>query len=166
MKQIYLGLGGNITNELGTPTEHILMVYNCIKQSSQFDEVVLSNLYQSAPFGVADQPDFINAVLSAKTTLSPLDLLDFCQNLEQNAGRVRLRHWGERSLDVDILLYDNQTIWHERLVVPHPGLFERNFVLIPLLALAPNLMVNGQKLSNLSAAQNHTGLALLTPKED
>lgn len=161
MTNIYLGLGGNITNELGTPKEHILMAYDCIKNSTFFDQAKLSALYQSTPFGVTDQPDFINAVLFAKTTLSPLELLDFCQDLEQAAGRVRLRHWGERSLDVDVLLYGNQNIHHERLIVPHLGLFERNFVLLPLLTLTPDLIVDGQKLSELPAAQDNAGLTLL-----
>lgn len=104
---------------------------------------------------MTDQPDFVNAVLSAKTTLSPVALLDFCQSLEQSAGRVRLRHWGERSLDVDILLYGDVCIDSERLTMPHKGLFERNFVLIPLLELNPDVMVNAQKLSNLPQSQDY-----------
>ena len=165
IKPIYLGLGGNIANELGDPTSHILSAYQTLQSDDRFGDVRLSSLYQSKPFGVTDQPDFVNAVLSAKTTLSPVALLDFCQSLEQSAGRVRLRHWGERSLDVDILLYGDVCIDSERLTMPHKGLFERNFVLIPLLELNPNVVVNAQKLSNLPQSQDWTGLVRLPAYE-
>lgn len=158
MKQIYLGLGGNIANELGDPVSHITAVYDAVQADERFCDVRLSSLYQSKPFGVTDQPDFVNAVLSAKTCLAPLALLDFCQALEQGAGRVRLRHWGERSLDVDILLYGDDVINSERLTVPHKGLFERNFVLIPLLELSANVCVGGQFLAELPMANAWHGL--------
>lgn len=159
--QIYLGLGGNIANELGSPTSHILAVVDTLNSNEFFKEVKLSPLYSSKPFGVADQPDFINAVLSAKTTLDPMSLLDFCQNLENNAGRVRIRRWGERCLDVDILIYGDKTIQNDRLTVPHTRLFERNFVLVPLLILNPELMVQGHKLKHLPQSQNYDGLLKL-----
>lgn len=159
--QIYLGLGGNIANELGDPTSHILAVRDALIRDERFGEVVLSSLYASKPFGVTDQPDFVNAVLSAKTVLDPMALLDFCQSLEQGAGRVRLRHWGERSLDVDILLYGDDVIHHDRLTVPHAGIFERNFVLVPLLALNPQLSINGQAIAELPLAHDMTGLRRL-----
>lgn len=159
--QIYLGLGGNIANELGDPTSHILAVRDALIRDERFGEVVLSSLYASKPFGVTDQPDFVNAVLSAKTVLDPMALLDFCQSLEQGAGRVRLRRWGERSLDVDILLYGDKVIDDERLTVPHKGIFERNFVLVPLLALNPQLSINGQAIAELPLAHDMTGLRRL-----
>lgn len=156
--QIYLGLGGNIANELGDPTSHILAVRDALMRDERFGEVVLSSLYASKPFGVTDQPDFVNAVLSAKTVLDPMALLDFCQSLEQGAGRVRLRRWGERSLDVDILLYGDKVIDDERLTVPHKGIFERNFVLVPLLELDGDLTINGQKIYDLPLSHSHEGL--------
>lgn len=158
MTQIYLGLGGNIANVLGDPVSHILAVYDAVQADERFCEAKLSSLYASKPFGVTDQPDFVNAVLSAKTCLAPLALLDFCQALENRAGRVRLRHWGERSLDVDILLYGDETIDSERLTVPHKGLFERNFVVIPLLELNADLCINGQRLADLPTANAWHGL--------
>lgn len=159
--QIYLGLGGNIANELGDPTNHILAVRDALMRDERFGEVVLSSLYSSKPFGVTDQPDFVNAVLSAKTVLDPMALLDFCQSLEQGAGRVRLRHWGERSLDVDILLYGDKVIDDERLTVPHKGIFERNFVLVPLVELNPQLSIHGQAIAELPLAHDMTGLTKL-----
>lgn len=160
--QIYLGLGGNISNELGSPSDHIQAVYETLCADERFCDVALSSLYVSKPFGVTDQPDFVNAVLCAKTTLSALNLLDFCQYLEQRAGRIRLRHWGERSLDVDILLYGDESINMERLTVPHPLMNVRNFVLVPLLELAPDLMINGNALKNEPVANDETGLIKIT----
>lgn len=159
--QIYLGLGGNIANELGDPTSHILSVFETLQNDGRFGEVKLSSLYSSKPFGVTDQPDFINAVLSAKTELSPMALLAFCQSLENGAGRVRVRHWGERSLDVDVLLYGNEVIKNERLTVPHAGLFERNFVLVPLYELNPNLIIGDIAIKDHPLSHNHNGLIRL-----
>lgn len=161
MTPIYIGLGGNIANEYGTPQAHIKQAVQAFIDSDDFMDVAVSSLYQSKAYGVTDQPDFYNAVLTAKTLLDPLQLLDFCQALENLAGRVRLRHWGERSLDVDILLYGDEVICHERLIVPHAGLFERNFVVIPLLELAPELMVGGQSLAKLPIANDWAGLEKL-----
>lgn len=156
----YIGLGGNIANELGTPTEHIANAVQAFKTSPHFINVQVSSLYQSKAFGVTDQPDFINAVLKAETDLPPLELLDFCQSLEQNAKRERLRHWGERSLDVDVLLYGDEKIQHERLRVPHIGIFERNFVVVPMLEISPDIIIDGQILKNLDIANNHQGLTI------
>lgn len=158
---IYIGLGSNLANELGTPAEHIASAVHAFKNTPQFSDVVVSSLYQSTPFGVTDQPDFINAVLCAKTCLEPLALLDFCQSLEQVAKRVRVRHWGERSLDVDMLLYGDKTINNERLTIPHKGLFERNFVLIPLLEINAGLVVGGKKLAQLAVSNHWEGLSKL-----
>ncbi|UNU72527.1 2-amino-4-hydroxy-6-hydroxymethyldihydropteridine diphosphokinase [Moraxella nasovis] len=160
-EQIYLGLGGNITNDLGDPASHIMAVADTLCDNEHFCDVQLSSLYASKPFGVVDQPDFINAVLSAKTDLSPLALLDVCQQLEKNAGRVKLRHWGERSLDVDVLFYGDQTIQNDRLTVPHAYLFERNFVLVPLAELNPCLTINGKKIADELWANDLSGLTKL-----
>lgn len=157
-QKCYIGLGSNIANELGTPVEHIIAAVQAFQTSSHFVKVQVSSLYQSKAFGITDQPDFVNAVLKANTDLPPNQLLDFCQSLEKNARRVRLRHWGERSLDVDVLLYGDEVIQNERLTVPHPGLFERNFVVIPLLEIDNELVVNGQKIADLTISENWDGL--------
>lgn len=161
LKLCYLGLGGNISNELGTPTEHIYNAVATLENALEFEAVKLSSLYRSKAFGVTDQPDFINAVVACQTTLSPHELLEFCQQLEQKAGRVRLRRWGERSLDVDVLLYDDAEINEPHLIIPHGGLMERNFVLIPLLELNPDLIVHDKRLSDLPVSQDWTGLEKL-----
>lgn len=151
--ECYIGIGSNLANELGTPVEHIKQALQWLNEVPAIENLTISSLYQTKPMGVLDQPDFINAVAKFDTTLSALDLLDLLQALEQRAKRVRLRHWGERSLDLDLLLYGDATINHARLQVPHPGLLLRDFVLIPLLEISPNLMVNGIRLSTLPASQ-------------
>ncbi|WP_066801733.1 2-amino-4-hydroxy-6-hydroxymethyldihydropteridine diphosphokinase [Moraxella oblonga] len=156
----YIGLGGNIANEHGTPKEHLKNAINAFKNSEYFKNVATSSLYSSKAYGVTDQPDFINAVLKADTNLAPLDLLDFCQNLENRAGRVRLRHWGERCLDVDILLYGNHTIQNDRLTVPHQEILLRNFVLVPLLELDDTLIIHGQKINELTLSHDMKGLTI------
>lgn len=160
--QCYLGLGGNITNELGTPAQHIANAIEALKQHPQINNVELSSLYVSEPFGVIDQPDFINAVAGLQTTLTPHELLALCQSLETTAKRERRRHWGERSLDVDVLLYGDKIIDTKDLTVPHAGMLERNFVLVPLAELNPNLNIQGNAIVDLPLSQDWTGLQLLT----
>lgn len=161
MKTVYIGLGGNIANEHGTPKAHLQNAVSAFQESAHFKNVVVSSFYSSKAYGVTDQPDFINAVLKADTDLAPIELLDFCQSLENHAGRVRLRHWGERCLDVDVLLYGSDVITHERLTVPHPEILLRNFVLVPLLELCDGLVIQGQSIATLPLAKDMTGLVKL-----
>ena len=93
--------------------------------------------------GPQDQPDYINAVAGVETALSAEALLEGLQAIEQAHARVRTGHWGPRTLDLDILLYGDDTIERPQLTVPHPGIVERNFVLVPLSELAPRLSVPG-----------------------
>lgn len=158
----YLGLGGNLTNELGTPSQHIEQAVQTLSAHKQVSHVRLSSLYASKPMGPQDQPDFINAVLEIDSTLSPLALLELCQQLEQDANRVRRRRWGERSLDVDILLIDDEQIDLPELTVPHSGLFERNFVLVPLAEINPNLTIQGSPITELPASSDWSGLTRLS----
>src|SRR5690606_26531706 len=99
-----------------------------------------SPLYLSRAVG-PEQPDYVNAVAGVQTTLAPLALLDQLQALEQRHQRVRAEHWGPRTLDLDVLLYADEIIDLPRLQVPHPYLKKRNFVLYPLAAIAPDLVV-------------------------
>ncbi|PNK61027.1 2-amino-4-hydroxy-6-hydroxymethyldihydropteridine diphosphokinase [Psychrobacter sp. FDAARGOS_221] len=160
----YLGLGSNLTTELGTPSEHIQRAIAVLADHPSISHVKASSLYESKPMGPQDQPDFINAVVEVDTRLSPHDLLSLCQHLEQQAQRVRLRRWGERSLDVDVLLYADQSVNTPTLTVPHPGVTERNFVLIPLAELNSDLTIDGKLLIQLPAAQDWTGLSRLSSK--
>ena len=158
----YVGLGSNLANELGSPADHLQQALAVMRAHEQVREVSVSSFYASAPMGPQDQPDFVNAVAGFETTLTPYELLAFCQQLESMAKRARLRRWGERSLDVDILLYGETQITAPTLTIPHAGLSERNFVLIPLRELAPNLTIAGKLISDYSQSRDWTGLTLLS----
>ncbi|WP_122900248.1 2-amino-4-hydroxy-6-hydroxymethyldihydropteridine diphosphokinase [Acinetobacter sp. B51(2017)] len=147
MTVTYIGLGSN----LGDSRE---ILAEAVVKLATLGEVKTSKLYQSPPMGPQDQPDYLNAVVQLMTDLAPLDLLDQLQRFEQEAGRVRLRHWGERTLDLDLLLYGDEQIQNARLTVPHVGVLEREFVLLPLLDIDPFLQVQGQTLKDLSQVKN------------
>jgi len=132
---IYIGLGSN----LGNPEARINRGLHAI---SQLSGVVLTNysaLYGSRPLGPQDQPDFINAVAEIQTQMTPMALLYSLQAIEEAAGRTRTRHWGERTLDLDILLWRELSMDTPALKLPHPGIKDRPFVLIPLYELAPGI---------------------------
>ena len=145
----YIGLGSNLGDSK-------LILTEAVHKLASLGDVKISKLYQSPPMGPQDQPNYLNAVLQLSTDLAPLALLDELQRFEQESGRVRLRHWGERTLDLDLLLYAEEKIQHERLTVPHVGVMERDFVLIPLLDLDPDLHIDGIALKQLPVVQQPT----------
>jgi 2-amino-4-hydroxy-6-hydroxymethyldihydropteridine diphosphokinase len=100
-------------------------------------------IYRSKPIGPPGQPDYRNSVVEADSDLAPLELLDVLQSIEEEMGRVRVERWGPRVIDLDLLLYGSSQIDHPRLVVPHPEMKHRRFVLKPLADLAPELVVPG-----------------------
>tara|TARA_R110000787_G_scaffold71761_3_gene159704 strand:+ start:6749 stop:7360 length:612 start_codon:yes stop_codon:yes gene_type:complete len=157
----YVGLGSNLANELGAPVEHLQHAFEMMQEQEKIRTVRISSFYASVPMGPQDQPDFVNAVAGFETIFTPFELLTFCQQLEQQAKRARLRHWGERSLDVDILLYGDKRISEPTLTIPHVGLHERNFVLIPLRELAPELMIVGKSIIDYPQSSDWAGLKLL-----
>ncbi len=146
----YIGLGSNL-NQPKVQVERAIAALAGLP-----DSCVLrwSRLYVSPPLGPADQPDYVNAVVEIETALEPLDLLHALHDIEQAQGRVRTRHWGERIIDLDLLLYaDWQRVSHD-LTLPHPGMATRAFVLRPLAELVPELEIPGQgALSALLAAR-------------
>ncbi|EOQ67258.1 2-amino-4-hydroxy-6-hydroxymethyldihydropteridine diphosphokinase [Acinetobacter sp. P1(2023)] len=145
----YIGLGSNLGDSRQILSE-------AIAKLKTLGAVKVSRLYQSPPMGPQDQPNYLNAVAELNTDLTPLDLLDQLQRFEQEAGRVRLRRWGERTLDLDLLIYGNEKIQNERLTVPHIGILERDFVVIPLLDLDADLHIDDQPLKNLELLQQPT----------
>jgi len=153
MIKTYIGLGSNLGDSLQILRE-------AVDQLRKLGSVSVSKLYQSPPMGPQDQPHYHNAVAILVTHLEPLALLDELQRIENESGRVRLRHWGERTLDLDLLLYAEQSIINERLTVPHVGILQRDFVVIPLLDLDTKLIVNGESLQNLELVQ-HSSLRIL-----
>lgn len=155
----YIGLGAN----LDQPVVQLQQAVETLKQLPDTTLVVVSGFYGSKPMGPQDQPDYVNAVAAIDTTLTPEQLLDALQQIEQQQGRKRkAERWGPRTLDLDILLYGNQVIASERLTVPHYGLRVREFVLYPLYEIAPQLnLPDGTVLSSLLAQVSQNGLQKL-----
>jgi len=145
----FIGLGSN----LATPSQQINGARSAIAATAGIQELAFSSLYQSAPMGPKDQPDYVNAVMAIATDLSPLELLKTLQQIEHEHGRVRTgERWGPRTLDLDLLLYGDQQINLPDLIVPHIGIADREFVLYPLYEIAPDLNVPGKgSLSDLVA---------------
>ncbi len=153
----YIGLGSNLDD----PLDQVQRAFNELDSLAGTRLLKRSSLYQSRAIG-PEQPDYINAVAQLETRLAPLELLDALQNIEQTHRRVRLQHWGPRTLDLDLLLYANETIQHPRLSVPHPYLTQRGFVLYPLADLDPNLhLPDGQSLQALLEQCPFEGLVRL-----
>lgn len=153
MTNVFLGLGGN----LGDRREMMRAAVAAIREV--LDDVRVSSLYESAAWGVADQPAFLNAVARARTELSPLELLDATQAIENSMGRVRGQRWGPRLIDIDILLYGREVIDRPRLTVPHPYMTQRGFVLRPLADLAAGLTLpNGSLVGELLTTVDQNGL--------
>jgi len=137
MKGVYIGLGSN----LGDPEAQIRAAITALNECDEVSVIAQSSLYSSPPMGPQDQPDYINAVVEIDTTLFAHDLLNQLQHIEQQQGRVRERHWGERIIDLDMLVYGNNILDDDRLQVPHPGMTSRSFVLYPLAEIAPDLNI-------------------------
>jgi len=158
MALAYIGLGSNLTNPLAQ-VQQALVELGAIPETQV---LASSSLYSSRAIGPGEQPDYINAVALLETGLTPLGLLDALQAIEHAHQRVRIEHWGPRTLDLDILLIDNHVISSERLTVPHPYLTQRNFVLYPLADISPNLQLPcGTALGQLLAACPLDGLERL-----
>lgn len=133
---VYIGLGSN----LAEPKQQITQAIKSLNDIANSQIIAISSLYGSKPMGPQDQPDYVNAVLALTTSLEPHALLDALQNIEQESGRERKEErWGPRTLDLDIILFGKHIINTERLTVPHYGMKEREFVLIPLVEIAPTL---------------------------
>lgn len=160
MSIVYIGLGSNLSD----PTEQVKQAIIAVAKIPNSSLLKASSIYLSRPMGPQDQDDYINAVLALETQLAPLTLLDALQKIENNAGRVRKdNRWGARILDLDILLFDDNTIENDRLTVPHYGMKEREFVLVPLAEIAPNHILPCQSVvANLAENINTNGLIKLT----
>ena len=158
MNKVYIALGSNLAN----PQAQLISALQAMNQLRGSSLVSVSSFYQSKPLGPQDQPDYVNAVACLETGLSPLALLDALQNIENEQGRIRLRRWGERTLDLDILLYDNQIIHNEHLTVPHYDMQNREFVIVPLYEISPELILpDGVSLQQLVKRFSSHQMAIL-----
>lgn len=140
---VYIGIGSNLGDRKTNCLKAIeLLIENGVEVLKQ------SSMYETEPWGMENQPDFINMAVEAKTMLSPRDLLNLLKTIERNMGRSYvdpashrpIGRWGPRIIDLDILLYDGLTIAEPDLIIPHPLMQERDFVLKPLSEIAPDLV--------------------------
>ncbi len=139
MSKAFVALGSNLNGNLDSPASQVIRGFQSIANLHKTKLIKTSSLYKSAPFGYADQPDFINAVAEISTQLSPETLLERLLNIEIEAGRERPFANAPRVLDLDLLLYDDLIISTKNLTLPHPRMHERGFVLLPLAEIAPEL---------------------------
>lgn len=135
----YLSIGSNLGDRLG----HLVRGVRALLAPGTVRLLAVSSVYETAPWGKEDQPAFYNAAVAVATALRPLELLALCHQAEAALGRERRERWGPRTLDVDICLYGDEVVAHPDLVVPHPRLGQRAFMLVPLLELAPDLALPG-----------------------
>ncbi|WP_366923315.1 2-amino-4-hydroxy-6-hydroxymethyldihydropteridine diphosphokinase [Metallumcola ferriviriculae] len=136
---IYISLGSNLGDREHTITKALAL----IGEHRDIRLLQVSALYETQPVGKTDQGWFLNAAAALTTTFSPLNLLNYLQQVEAQLGRRRLERWGPRTLDLDIILYDKLVLNSTRLTVPHPRAWQRGFVLVPMLELNPDLRFPG-----------------------
>jgi len=154
--EAFIGLGSNLDH----PVQQLSDARRAIAGWAGINEIAFSPLYSSKPVGPQDQPDYVNAVMKIGTDLPALDLLAALQQIENTHGRVRNQRWGARTLDLDVLLYDQQIIQLPQLIVPHPEIPNRAFVLYPMADIAPvDLLLPGfGRLADLLVACPAEGL--------
>jgi 2-amino-4-hydroxy-6-hydroxymethyldihydropteridine diphosphokinase len=155
-RRAYLGLGSNLGDRLARLQEAV----DGLAGAAGITVVAVSPVYETAPVGGPDQPDYLNAVVAIDTALSPRDLLSVAHRLEQEAARVRAERWGPRTLDVDVLLVGDERVAEPDLEIPHPRMGQRAFVLRPLADLDPTWAPHVPD----PAAVRPTGLQLEVPE--
>jgi len=135
-KPVYLGLGSNV----GDREEYIQQTLYVLEKTPGITVTKVSSIYETEPEGDSEQPMFLNAVCGIKTTLAPRKLMEELRSIEDTLGRDRAIEWGPRTIDIDILLYDDLIVSEDDLQIPHPLMHERGFVLSPLSEIAPNVV--------------------------
>jgi 2-amino-4-hydroxy-6-hydroxymethyldihydropteridine diphosphokinase len=156
-----LALGGNIGDVRGNFDRAIAALCD----GTAVRLVARSSDYRTPPWGITDQPAFINAVIAIATTLTPHELLARALTTERSLGRDRSRerHWGPRTIDIDLLAYDDVVLSDADLTLPHPRLFERAFVLLPLAEIAPDRIIAGTRIGNALEQLDTSGIEKLAP---
>ena len=162
MQTIFLGLGTNLGDRAANLQAAIARL------AEKLVITVVSPTYQTPPWGVTDQPDFLNLCLAAETDLPPAELLIFVKRLEVELGRQSAERWGPRLIDIDILFYANQLIETETMTVPHPRLADRAFVLRPLADIAPDFVhpVLGKTIAALNETVEDEGIRPFSPASE
>ncbi|HEY1364125.1 MAG TPA: 2-amino-4-hydroxy-6-hydroxymethyldihydropteridine diphosphokinase [Xanthobacteraceae bacterium] len=159
MVEALLALGGNVGDVCGTLDRAIAMLCD----GSVVRLIARSFDYRTPPWGVSDQPDFINRCIAVETSLPPHALLARAQTIERRLGRQRTetRRWGPRPVDIDLLAYDDLALESADLTLPHPLLFERAFVLVPLADIAAERIISGRRVRDALAALDASGIRRL-----
>ncbi len=162
MTPAWLALGGNVGDSRAILDQAVALL--CDGEKVQL--TARSADYRTLPWGVEDQAPFINLCISVDTTLSPQDLLARAQEVERALGRDRAheQRWGPRTADIDIIAYDGLRFDDGTLTLPHPRLFERAFVLVPLAEIAPDLAVDGIRIKDAVAKVDPAGIEKLPPR--
>ena len=136
MYAAYIGFGSNISDRL----KHIQNAIHALSKTEGITVKEISSVYKTDPVGYEAQSEFLNGVVAIQTTLSPLSLLHTLKDIETAVGRQRRIRWGPREIDLDILIYGDLCVQTEKLIIPHPEMHLRGFVLVPLAEIAPNLV--------------------------
>lgn len=157
-----LGLGGNVGEVRATLDAAVAL----FADSVEVRLIARSSDYRTPPWGVTDQPPFINCAIAVETSLPPRALLDRALSVERALGRDRSREerWGPRPIDIDLLAYDDLLLNEPDLVLPHPRLFERAFVLVPLAEIVPDRLIGGRRVRDALAQLDATGIERLPPR--
>jgi 2-amino-4-hydroxy-6-hydroxymethyldihydropteridine diphosphokinase len=163
MADVFIALGGNIGDVRATFERAIA----CVCRDEAVRLVARSADYRTPPWGMTEQPPYINAAIAVTTSLSPHDLLARTMDCECRLGldRTRKQHWGPRNIDIDILAYDDLALNDQDLTLPHPHVLERAFVLLPLAEIAPERMIAGIKVKDALARLDASGIERLPPRE-
>ena len=161
MAEALLSLGGNVGDVRATLDEAVAL----FADGDAVKLLARSSDYATPPWGVTDQPPFVNIAIAVETTLSPRTLLDRALNVERalDRDRTRERRWGPRTIDIDLLAYDDLVLEEPRLTLPHPRLFERAFVLVPLAEIVPDRVIAGRRVRDALAAIDPAGIEKLGP---
>ncbi len=162
MSEAFIALGGNVGDVRKTFDRAIAMLCD----GTAVRLTARSSDYQTPPWGVTDQPPFVNAVIAVVTSLPPHDLLARALACERALGRDRAqaRRWGPRTIDIDILAYDDLQLHDPDLTLPHPRLFERAFVLVPLAEIAPDRVIAGIRVRDARERADASGVEKLKPR--
>jgi 2-amino-4-hydroxy-6-hydroxymethyldihydropteridine diphosphokinase len=159
MARAFLGLGGNVGDSRATLDRAVAM----LNDGRDIKVLARSADYQTPPWGVESQAPFVNLCLAVETTLTPRQLLSRIHEVEQSLGRDRAREtrWGPRTCDIDILSYDDTALNEPDLTLPHPRMFERGFVLMPLAEIAPDAVIGGRRVMDALKAADIAGIVRL-----
>ncbi len=158
MPTVYLGFGANLGDRAGNLRDALRRL---VAGGVRLRRV--SSVYETAPVGGPPQPAYLNLVAEVETDLAPRALLALCQRIERDLGRVRAERWGPRTVDIDLLLYEGVTAQEPGLTLPHPRLGERQFVLVPLAEIAPELLLPEGRIAGEAADPQDPGVRYWGP---